>query len=369
MKNYFQRSGLPMLVSAAITTVLPSVASAQLEEVLVTAERKEASVQDVPLAVSAYSEEMIERLQIDDTLDLINVVPNLFGGNNTGLGTANMYYLRAQGNDESISTFDPPVGTYVDDVYITRQNVNNVALFDVERIEVLRGPQGTLYGRNTTGGAISVVMKKPSDTMQGYVEAGAGNWGKTMVRGSIDLPLSDNVLTKFSAYYVDTDGYLENRTDGKDYNEADLTGIRAALRWLISDSMTWDIAVDGGKSEVANIHGFLDGDDRYSLSVLGSGLPMGGGMSDYGNEVDTLNITSNLAWDAMGGTANLIFGARSIEQDFLLNFPFSLDFFPDFFIIDNQGEHDMYSAELKWSGDIMDGRAFLADGCVLHGRG
>ena len=362
MKNYFQRSGLPMLVSAAITTVLPNVASAQLEEVLVTAERKEASVQDVPLAVSAYSEEMIERLQIDDTLDLINVVPNLFGGNNTGLGTANMYYLRAQGNDESISTFDPPVGTYVDDVYITRQNVNNVALFDVERIEVLRGPQGTLYGRNTTGGAISVVMKKPSDTMQGYVEAGAGNWGKTMVRGSIDLPLSDNVLTKFSAYYVDTDGYLENRTDGQDYNEADLTGIRAALRWLISDSMTWDIAVDGGKSEVANIHGFLDGDDRYSLSVLGSGLPMGGGMSDYGNEVDTLNITSNLAWDAMGGTANLIFGARSIEQDFLLIFPFSLDFFPDFFIIDNQGEHDMYSAELKWSGDIMDGRAFLQTG-------
>ena len=362
MKNHFHRSGLPLLVSAAIATVLPNVASAQLEEVLVTAERREASVQDVPIAVSAYSEEMIERLQIDDTLDLINVVPNLFGGNNTGLGTANMYYLRAQGNDESISTFDPPVGTYVDDVYITRQNVNNVALFDVERIEVLRGPQGTLYGRNTTGGAISVVMKKPSDTMQGYVEAGAGNWGKTMVRGSIDLPLSDNVLTKFSAYYVDTDGYLENRTDGKDYNEADLTGIRAALRWLISDSMTWDIAVDGGKSEVANIHGFLDGDDRYSLSVLGSGLPMGGGMSDYGNEVDTLNITSNLAWDALGGTANLILGSRSIEQDFLLNFPFSLDFFPDFFIIDNQGEHDMYSAELKWSGDIMDGRAFLQTG-------
>ena len=362
MKNHRYQLSLPLLISAAVSAALPGMAYAQLEEVLVTAERREASVQDVPIAVSAYSEEMIERLQIDDTLDLINVVPNLFGGNNTGLGTANMYYLRAQGNDESISTFDPPVGTYVDDVYITRQNVNNVALFDVERIEVLRGPQGTLYGRNTTGGAISVVMKKPSDTMQGYVEAGAGNWGKTMVRGSIDLPLSENVLTKFSAYYVDTDGYLENRTDGKDYNEADLTGIRAALRWLISDSMTWDIAVDGGKSEVANIHGFLDGDDRYSLSVLGSGLPMGGGMSDYGNEVDTLNITSNLAWDAMGGTANLILGARSIEQDFLLNFPFSLDFFPDFFIIDNQGEHDMYSAELKWSGDIMDGRAFLQTG-------
>jgi iron complex outermembrane receptor protein len=339
MKMSVKATYLPAILSAAVAATVPTTTFAQLEEVLVTAERREASVQDVPIAVSAYNEDMIDKLQIDDTLDLINVVPNMFGGNNTGLGTANMYYLRAQGNDESISTFDPPVGTYVDDVYITRQNVNNVALFDVERIEVLRGPQGTLYGRNTTGGAISVVMKKPADTMQGYVEAGVGRFGKTLLRGSIDLPLSDNVLTKFSAYYVDDDGYLENRTDGKDYNEADLTGVRAALRWLISDSMTWDIAVDGGKSEVANIHGFLDGDDRY-----------------------TLNITSNLAWDAMGGTANLILGARSIEQDFLLNFPFSLDFIPDFFIIDNEGEHDMYSAELKWSGDIMDGRGFLQTG-------
>ena len=113
----------------------------EIEEIVVTAERREASVQDTPVAVSAYGEQQMEVLQIENTIDLINVVPNLFGGNNTGLGTANMYYLRGQGNDESISTFDPPVGTYVDDVYVTRQNANNFALFDVERIEVLRGPQ------------------------------------------------------------------------------------------------------------------------------------------------------------------------------------------------------------------------------------
>ena len=164
-----------------------------------TSERREASVQDVPIAVSAFGEELVEQLQIDDTLDLIHVVPNLFGGNNTGLGTANMYYLRAQGNDESIATFDPPVGTYVDDVYITRQNINNVTLFDVERIEVLRGPQGTLYGRNTTGGALSVIMKKPSESLCGGYHRSRCRVNMavlTMVRGSIDLPLSENVLTK-----------------------------------------------------------------------------------------------------------------------------------------------------------------------------
>ena len=102
MKMISHKVYMPAMISAAVAATLPTGAFAQLEEVLVTAERREASVQDVPIAVSAYNEDMIDKLQIDDTLDLINVVPNMFGGNNTGLGTANMYYLRAQGNDEPI---------------------------------------------------------------------------------------------------------------------------------------------------------------------------------------------------------------------------------------------------------------------------
>ena len=164
-------------IAAAVLTASPSqTALAQsdedgvLDEIMVTSERREASIQDVPIAVSAFGEAEIEKLQIDETLDLVNVIPNLFGGNNTGLGTANMYYLRAQGNDESIATFDPPVGTYVDDVYITRQNANNFSFFDIERIEVLRGPQGTLFGRNTTGGAINIILAKPQENFGGFGE-------------------------------------------------------------------------------------------------------------------------------------------------------------------------------------------------------
>jgi iron complex outermembrane receptor protein len=261
-------------ISAIFAASIPlgSFAAAQLEEVVVTAERREASVQDVPVAVSAYDQAMIEDLQLDDSLDLINVVPNLFGGNNTGLGTANMYYLRGQGNDESIATFDPPVGTYVDDVYITRQNANNFSLFDVERIEVLRGPQGTLYGRNTTGGAISVVMRKPGEEMGGYLEAGAGSFGRTQLRAGIDMPLTDTVLTKFSVFHVKDDGYLENSIDGKDYNVTDQQGMRGAFRFL-SDGMTWDLSIDYADIEASSIYGALDGDDRVSTSRLTGGLP------------------------------------------------------------------------------------------------
>lgn len=173
--------------------------------------------------------------------------------------------------------------------------------------------------------------------------------------------MSDNLLTKISGYWVEDDGYLENRRDGKDYNNAELSGIRAAMRWLISDSMTWDLAIDGGTTEFANIHGFIDGDDRVTTSGLPPGLPDGSNKADYGNEVQTFNITSNLSWDAWGGTANFIVGNRQIDHDFLLNFPL-FEAMPDFFVIDNIGEHDMFSAELKWSGDIMDGGAFLQAG-------
>ena len=112
---------LPTALAIVLAVTLGAQdAAAQLDEITVTAERREASIQDVPVAVSAYNEELLENFQIQETLDLVNVVPNLFGGNNTGLGTANMYYIRGQGNDESIATFDPPVGTYIDGIYVSR---------------------------------------------------------------------------------------------------------------------------------------------------------------------------------------------------------------------------------------------------------
>ena len=130
-----------------------------LEEIIVTAERREASLQTVAVSVSAFTDAEIERRQIDTTLDVIRNVPNLVGSNNVGLSSATSLFMRGVGQDESLSTQDPAVGTYVDGVYIARQISNNSYLYDIERIEVLRGPQGTLYGRNTSGGAIKIITR------------------------------------------------------------------------------------------------------------------------------------------------------------------------------------------------------------------
>ncbi|MEQ8772782.1 MAG: Plug domain-containing protein, partial [Erythrobacter sp.] len=115
-----------------------------VSSIIVTAQRREESVQDVPIAISAFDQQELQTRGAFTALDVAQFVPNLVGLNNTGIGTANSYYLRGIGNSESIATFDPPIGTYVDDIYLSRQNANNLSLFDVDRIEVLRGPQGTL---------------------------------------------------------------------------------------------------------------------------------------------------------------------------------------------------------------------------------
>lgn len=360
-------------LSAGAAILLSSLSAfAQLEEIIVTAERREASLQDVPVAVSAFNEALIEKLQIQETLDLVNVVPNLFGGNNTGLGTANMYYLRGQGNDESIATFDPPVGSYIDDVYISRQNANNFAFFDVDRIEVLRGPQGTLFGRNTTGGAINVVLKDPSETMGGFAEVGVGRWSEVMFRGSVDLPVSDKILTKFSAYHIQDDGWLENTLDGGDYNSKDSLGFRADIRIMPTDEITWDLSFDYVEDEETATHSKLAGDDRITSTALITGLPpaifdfglnpvnfaqKAGG---YGNEIESFSLVSNLGFSLGIGDANLIIGYRDLEQSFLLNFPNATS--DDFFWIDNVGEHDQLTAELKWTAELFDGKVDFVSG-------
>ncbi len=179
MANHIFRAGVAfstlMIAMPAMAQEAPPAEEGNLD-IIVTAQRRSESVQDVPIAISAFSSDQLEAQGVNNTLQLGQYIPNFVAQNNTGLGGANAYFQRGLGNAESIATFDPPVGTYVDDIYLSRQNANNLSLFDVERVEVLRGPQGTLFGRNTTGGAVSIILRDPAKEFGGYAELGYGRF-------------------------------------------------------------------------------------------------------------------------------------------------------------------------------------------------
>ncbi len=298
-----------------------------LEEITVTAQRRSENLQSVPIAITAFTASELERRQIVRTLDILAYVPNLQGHNNTGLGSANTYFLRGIGNTESIPTFDPPVGTYVDDVYIARQNMNNFQFFDVERIEVLRGPQGTLYGRNTTGGSVNVYMRKPGEEFGGFAEVGYGKYKRVSTRASVDVPvMPEKLLTKFSAYYNKDDGYVNNLTTGEQLNGERSYGVRGALQARFSDTVKWDFSTDYANEKYANLINFRGpngGRVAYTIQSKTRGLGaarINSELADValGNRARGTAVISNFQVDANENTTiNFISGFRHLNQDFM----------------------------------------------------
>ncbi len=242
-----------------------------LEEVVVTAQRREANLQDVPVAVSAFDTEALDRRQAYNVVDVVNNVPNLVGNNNIGQSTATTVFLRGVGTTESIVTVDTATGFYIDDVFMARQGVNNMALFDVERVEVLRGPQGTLHGRNTNAGAIKVYTVKPHDEFEFRGEASYGRFDRWNLKGSVNAPLADNLFMRITASTQQGDGFTDNPVRGKDVNDRDTNGVRGALRWEATENLSFDLAADWMKS---------DSDSLYAIDLL----PANGVSSEYSTD-------------------------------------------------------------------------------------
>ncbi|TFG87264.1 MAG: TonB-dependent receptor [Chromatiales bacterium] len=355
-----------LALSLALGGPLPVSGQSLIDEIIVTSQRREEQLQDVPIAVTAYSADQLEVLQVHETLDIGRLVPNLIAHNNTGLGTANAYSLRGLNNTESIATFDPPVGSYVDDIYVSRQNANNFTLFDVDRIEVLRGPQGTLFGRNTTGGAVRVILKKPAEELGGYIEGGVGGYDHYNARGSVDIPISDTFLTKLSGYWIDEDGYVDNPTTGDTLNGEENFGIRGAALWRIADGLAWDVAIDYTDTDEVNLTNNRSGSSRISLTGLTQdGTPLAGLLTGekqnygLGNEVEAFSVTSNLEWDMALGTVSFITGWRDMTQKFALDFLNSPVSYGGFTIA-NDGEHEQFTQEIKLAGDVGDRVQYVA---------
>jgi iron complex outermembrane receptor protein len=226
------RTLIPATGMALAAMLLPLAAGAQgLEEVVVTAERREASLQSVPVAVTALSVEALQNRQVSEPQDLMRIVPSLKMNNNITSPTNLSPALRGSlQQDASLVVAESPFGIYVDDVFVPRLNGNNVSLADIERIEVLRGPQGTLYGRNTLAGAIKFITRTPGEDRWLNATVGAGNDDQARVGFSAGGPLGDNGWGgSLSAQYKTKDGQYFNVATNSELGEQSNTAARGKL--------------------------------------------------------------------------------------------------------------------------------------------
>lgn len=191
-------------------------ASSGIADIVVTARRQSENLQTVPVAVTAFNAEALQERQVTQVTDLARTAPSLSIGTG-GTGPATIVYLaiRGQAQNSPNSYSDAAVGIYIDGVYVARPMVGNLGFLDASGAEVLRGPQGTLFGRNTTGGALNLTTQQPKlDVTEGYLKVGFGNYSQKMTEGVLNLPLTDELGVRFAGRYNDRNGYFPNLSTG-----------------------------------------------------------------------------------------------------------------------------------------------------------
>jgi outer membrane receptor protein involved in Fe transport len=229
----------------AIATSAPMFAqAAMLEEVVVTAQKRTQSLQDVPISVSVTSGETLDKFAIGDLGELSASIPNVTIGQNA---TQDSITIRGIGSGANHG-FEQSVGTFIDGVYFGRGRSSRSPFLDIERLEVLKGPQGVLFGKNTIAGALNITTRKPTDEFEASIEGdyfdGNDSYGVT---GVVSGPLTDNIAGRLVVKYRDIGGYIDNRATGDDDPETEETVARGSLAWDVSDR--FDIAL---KAEVSS---------------------------------------------------------------------------------------------------------------------
>jgi iron complex outermembrane recepter protein len=239
-------SPLALAQEATGTPETPTSTKATLDTVTVTARKREETLQDVPVAVTAFSAEALDRLNIEDLSDLDSQVPNLTIYAARGSSSTITAYIRGVGQSDPLWGVDPGVGLYMDDVYIARPQGALLDVFDVERVEVLRGPQGTLYGKNTIGGAIKYISRGLSPEFNGYGQVTVGNYGQLDVKAAVGGGLggSDALRARVSVADLHRNGFGENIVTGEDVSDKDITAFRMNLGAYVTEDFDLQFAVD-----------------------------------------------------------------------------------------------------------------------------
>ncbi|MGH6651612.1 MAG: TonB-dependent receptor [Sphingopyxis sp.] len=242
-----------------ISASMPAAAQAQdtaaasdegIGDIVVTAQRREQNLQDVPVAVTAFSGDTIADLGIRSSADIAGVVPNLEIGLPGGEGNQPLIYIRGVGLADTNSNNAGPNGVYVDEVYVSSPGAQTFQLFDLDRVEVLKGPQGTLYGRNATGGAINFITAKPGKDFQARASLSYGSFDTISGEAAIGGPISDHARFRISGTGTHSNGYVHNLLTGRRENGQGSFALRGQLALDIADNLDALISVHGGRVDV-----------------------------------------------------------------------------------------------------------------------
>lgn len=243
----------------------------QIGDIIVTAQRREQRLQDVPAAVSAISADALKAKGISDTMDLMGSIPSLQVTTPYGRTQPN-FALRgiSVANEFSASTASP-VGVYVDEVYQSFRASHGQQLYDIDRVEVLRGPQGTLYGRNTTGGAISFFTRKPSlEANEGFVTVGYGNYATKQAQGAYEATLVPDVLgVRIAGTWADGNGWQYNPTQKRSVGTTNSVGGRVSLRWRPSNTLDVNLKAYIARDNPLGANAYANGQLAGGRDALG----------------------------------------------------------------------------------------------------
>jgi iron complex outermembrane receptor protein len=366
-----------VLLATGPATVL---AQAVLEEITVTARKVEESLQTAPVSVSAFTGDELLSRGVTDLQELTTYAPNVefFHSGITGANSGQIY-IRGVGQFDYFPTVDPGVGIYIDGVYMARSLGAVMELVDIERIEILRGPQGTLYGKNTVGGAINVISRKPGDEPEAYVEFKTGRFDRINAKAIGSLPIVRDVLSaKIALATVNADGYMDRLLTGEEAGSDETNGAQGSLNWTPADNFSVVVAGDYTRVNADGVPYYLElvnvaapvplfynilgmpydprwiTGDRFETNSTGLNF----------NKHEIWGIGGTITWEVAGLTVKSITGYRDTEISFGLDpdgSPFSL-----VRELDNIAT-DHITEEFQISGTLFDDRLnWLAGVYYLH---
>ncbi|WP_372865324.1 TonB-dependent receptor [Spongiibacter sp.] len=360
--------GRRSLIATLVAGLMSGAALANdlaLEEVLVTAEKRESSLQDTPISLLAFSNERLERFGITDLADVAGLAPNVaitpFPNSRSSL----VVFMRGVGNNDSQTTQDPAVGVYIDGVYVARSVGLSSDVADLERVEVLRGPQGTLYGRNTTGGAINLITAKPGDEFAFSQKVGVGNRDHWQSLTKIESGKVGPVAGKLSYLESGHGGWVENTGEGENFGEERKKAGRLALRWDVSDALTVDYAYDFSEIEGPQ-HYYQKTEvlDPTFSAFFGLNSPASEsrqGKASWWRKADpsTTEISGHsliVTWDSAIGQFKSITGYRELEEHITQDYGAGDQFFEANVDIDQE----QFSQEFQLVGDAGESWRYVA---------